>query len=558
MTARADWAVLEVPQWQGSGSVSARRLVQGARATADMFPAARRTRVPVDVRAAATGPVDGVRALDALAANLSAVRFALEQLPDRTVVTTGGDCGVELAPVERAHRRYGDKLALVWFDAHGDLHTPDTSPSGAFHGMVLRTLLGDGPAELGTGVPLAPGQVVLAGVRSLDPAERRYVDRHAVHHLPPAELADPSALVGAVARTGAEAVYVHLDLDVLDPGHFSSVGVPEPDGLSPHRLASAVRALARNFTLAGLGVTEHQPPGEGRTADAAVLDQLARTLTDTFAGSPPEEVRRIERHALAAWPAPVARTAGGWLLRHTPGVRRLRSDNTALPLSPPATEPAGDPAAALSMVEDFYAGRGLPAAVQVGPGAEHLALDASLAARGYRLRSRVHVLTASARTVADGPAPLAGRRTRLSTAPTAEWLRAFVELDAQQDSRQVADQVIAGIAAPLACVAVFPDDAGSDTGTPAGIGLFVGGDDDWAGVYCVITHPAHRRRKVAATVLRAGAAWAASEGVRGLYLQVGRANTPAQALYTGLGFRYAYSYHYRLREESPGDPAPRR
>ena len=64
--------------------------------------------------------------------------------PD-VVVTVGGTCGVEAAPVAYLNERYRGDLAVVWYDAHGDLNAPATSPSGHFHGMVLRTLLGDSP-----------------------------------------------------------------------------------------------------------------------------------------------------------------------------------------------------------------------------------------------------------------------------------------------------------------------------------------------------------------------------------------------------------------------------
>ncbi|UNS96923.1 GNAT family N-acetyltransferase [Streptomyces tubbatahanensis] len=585
--------VLEVPQWQGSSSATARRLPAGAKALADLLPFGRRLTPRTDASQGSGRTTRGVRAPDALAANLAAVRAALDEADAPLVVTAGGDCGVELAPVERAHRLHGERLAVVWFDAHADLNTASSSPSEAFHGMVLRALLGEGPEALRCRWPLSPGQVVLAGARALDPAERRYIAAHGVRHLRVAELADPRGLVEAVAATGAEAVYVHLDLDVLDPGAFSSVGVPEPDGLTPHRLAAAVRALAARFPLAGLGVTEHEPAEDGaaRAADAAVLDQLVRALADTVSECAREDVRRIERHALEAWPAPVRRTSGGWLLRHTPGMRRLRSGNTALPL-PPATGSATRGAAAhastLHEVEAFYAARGLPAAVQVSPAARHMALDEHLAALGYTLGEPIHVLTAPAEAVADAPpgsavhaspgspvhappgnggrapaqdaveavhavgAPGAadggsGWRLRVDEALSPQWLEAFTDLDGHEDSRDLAEQVVSRISSPVACVSAL----GADR-RPVGLGLFVGGDERWAGVYCMVTHPRARRQGVAAAVLRAGALWASRRRIRGLYLQVARSNPAARALYARAGFGYAYSYHYRLRGVSHG------
>ncbi|WP_110946071.1 arginase family protein [Streptomyces avicenniae] len=234
-----------------------------------------------------TGPgdgvlVEGVRDLAVLTANLAAIRSAWDGADAVGTMTVGGDCGVELAPIERARRQHGDGLTVVWFDAHGDLNTPASSASGAFHGMVLRTLLGDGPAALSPTEPLSSGQVVLAGVRALDPPEARFVADRAIRHVSVAEMSTPAALLAAVTATGAEAVYVHIDLDVLDPATFSAVGVPEPDGLSPRELTDAVRALGTRFKIAGIGLTEHQPDDIRSPEDDKVLDLLAATMMDVM------------------------------------------------------------------------------------------------------------------------------------------------------------------------------------------------------------------------------------------------------------------------------------
>ncbi|MET0416716.1 MAG: arginase family protein, partial [Actinoplanes sp.] len=247
-------SVLEIPQWQGSGSPTARRLAEGAAELAALVPADRRVRVPVT---------------ESLADNLAAIRAAH---PGSPVVTVGGDCGVEVAPIEAALAEHGDGLTVVWFDAHGDLNTPASSPSGAFHGMVLRTLLGDGPDDLRPRRTLTPSQVVLAGVRALDPAEKEYVQETGMAHVEVAALASLPAVVEA---TGARAVYIHIDLDVLDPADFASVGAPEPAGVSPDRLAAAVRGLTDRFPLAGLAITEYEP---SRPEDREVLAGLVRTI----------------------------------------------------------------------------------------------------------------------------------------------------------------------------------------------------------------------------------------------------------------------------------------
>lgn len=268
-----DVTVVEVPQWQASGSRTRQRLRQGAAELAELFGARERLRAATDGHP--TEARDGVAALDTLVANLAAIRAARARALGPTVITVGGDCSVDLAPIEAALTAYGDRLAVVWFDAHGDLNTPASSPSGAFHGMVLRTLLGDGPPELSPTRALRPDRVVLAGVRALDPGERAFIDEHAIRHVPVAGFADPAAVVDEIAATGADTVYVHIDLDVLDPDVFGSVGTPEPDGLTLDRLVAAVRALASRFTLAGLCVAEYEPE---RPGDRQVLYDLVAGL----------------------------------------------------------------------------------------------------------------------------------------------------------------------------------------------------------------------------------------------------------------------------------------
>jgi arginase family enzyme/very-short-patch-repair endonuclease len=248
--------VLEVGQWQGSGSRNARRLVAGAADLAAMIPADRRVRVAVS---------DAEPSTELLATHLAAIRA---EITDPPMVTVGGDCGVEVAPIEAALGRHGDGLLVVWFDAHADLNTPESSSSGAFHGMVLRTLLGSGPPELAPRRTLHPSQVVLAGVRALDPAEKEYVEEAGIVHVDVAALASLPAVAQA---TGARAVYVHIDLDVLDPEEFGAVGCPEPEGATVAQLIEAVRGVTARLPLAGLGITEYEPsPARPDSRDALV------------------------------------------------------------------------------------------------------------------------------------------------------------------------------------------------------------------------------------------------------------------------------------------------
>jgi len=166
-----------------------------------------------------------------------------------------------------ARYRHGPGLGVVWFDAHPDLNTAESSPSGAFHGMVLRSLLGEGDPEFAADPALEPGRVALVGTRAFDPAEREVVERGLV--------VEDVAALGPGGK-----IYVHLDLDVLDPGEFAGINYPEPGGLSIGELVDALDALS-GFEVVGVGITECV----GDSKDVAVLEPVLAAVGRLLQGS---------------------------------------------------------------------------------------------------------------------------------------------------------------------------------------------------------------------------------------------------------------------------------
>ncbi|MEV6967682.1 arginase family protein [Hamadaea sp. NPDC051192] len=254
-------ALLVIPQWQGSARSDARRLAVGAGLIAGHYPAVEHTFVEVP---------DGVPVWSAVEQVAARTARAVAELGGRFVVTVGGDCSVDLSPVSAASARFDD-LVVVWFDAHADLNTPESSPSGAFHGMVLRTLLGEGPPGLVPGRPLRPDQVVLVGARDLDPGEVEFVARSGIAVVAPEDV---------LAAVGSRRVYVHVDLDVLDPSVFGSVGFPAPGGLSEAQLLGALRGLAAEREVVGAAVAEFMAVSP---ADASA--RVAWSVVDEFVGA---------------------------------------------------------------------------------------------------------------------------------------------------------------------------------------------------------------------------------------------------------------------------------
>jgi len=262
---------LLLPEWQGYGVDAL--VASGARQAATLFDAG--AFLEIDAPDVETLAVEhGVLGLASIAGRARRTLAAIDERRPSRIFTVGGTCGVELAPVAYLNARYRGDLAVVWLDAHADLNTPESSPSGHFHGMVLRTLLGDGPAVLVDALPrvLAPAQVVLAGARDLDRGEIAYVSDAALSLLSPADLLVPDRVAGRIRAGGFTRVYLHLDLDVLDPAEFPDTLVSAPAGLSRDNVVATVRELAGRFDVVGFSVVEFRP----RSADA--LARLAHLL----------------------------------------------------------------------------------------------------------------------------------------------------------------------------------------------------------------------------------------------------------------------------------------
>ena len=257
-----------VPQWQGAVNERARGIPEGCLALADL--AVQILDLPVNHvnQDQQTSPIEGGIANRSMLTghNCAAQRVALAGATG-PILTLGGDCGVELEPIRAARERYGAGLAVAWFDAHPDLNTPESSPSGAIHGMVLRALLGEGDPGFTASPALEHGGVALVGTRAVDPAERAAIDRGLATQTDDA----------AAALRGASHLYVHVDLDVLDPTEFGGLNYPEPGGLTIIELVNALDALGR-FDVVGAGITECVGSSEQVQVLAPVIATIGNLL----------------------------------------------------------------------------------------------------------------------------------------------------------------------------------------------------------------------------------------------------------------------------------------
>lgn len=156
-------------------------------------------------------------------------------LPERPLVL-GGDCCSHVGAVEGLAARQG-RLSVIWLDAHGDLNTPQSSPSGNQWGMPLRMLLDSGAVDA--------DDVALVGARNLDPPEEEFIRTSGLHI---GEAGIPKAL------DGVGCTYVALDVDVLEPSEMS-VFMPEPGGPSRQDVELILADLAGRTKVLGAGFT---------------------------------------------------------------------------------------------------------------------------------------------------------------------------------------------------------------------------------------------------------------------------------------------------------------
>jgi len=166
-----------------------------------------------------------------------------------------GDCTVALGTVAGLQRA-GLDPGVVWFDAHGDVQTMETTTSGFLGGMPLRILVGYRP-EL-VAVPLGlraivEERVVLVDARDLDPPEQEYLRQSRIRRLALEELSPDALPVGPL--------YVHLDLDVVDPTELPDVRYPAPGGPSLAAVVEAVRMIVRTGQVVGVGIACTWSPG---------------------------------------------------------------------------------------------------------------------------------------------------------------------------------------------------------------------------------------------------------------------------------------------------------
>jgi arginase len=196
-------------------------------------------------------------------------------------VVLGGDHSVAIGTVSGISRYFHKRqssMGLIWIDAHADMNTPSTSPSGNVHGMPLSCVIGAGPKELtnigGYAPKVQPSHVVLIGLRSVDDIERFNVRGAGVHPFTMRDIDErglPSVIREAldIVTAGTAGFHLSFDLDAVDPREAPGVGTPVPGGITYREAHLAMELICDSRKMTSLEMVEVNP----------VLDEANRTAS---------------------------------------------------------------------------------------------------------------------------------------------------------------------------------------------------------------------------------------------------------------------------------------
>ena len=196
----------------------------------------------------------------------------------------GGDHSIAVGTIGGVSHEH--RTGVFWIDAHGDFNTPETSPSGNLHGMPLAALCGHGAPELvdvgRPGAKVRPEDVVLFGIRDLDPGEQELIHRTGVTAYTMRQIDErgiaPLAAEALERLSAVDRIHVSLDLDAIDPQEAPGVGTQAPGGLSYREGHLLMELIAEHGGLGSVDVVEVNPILDTRNQTAKLALDLLCSL----------------------------------------------------------------------------------------------------------------------------------------------------------------------------------------------------------------------------------------------------------------------------------------
>ena len=242
------------PQWQGSGSGVS--IEHGAKAILDYLHDDSIIQVPLSKLPAGISrkQTHQINNFEAIVDQLKRLKEVIAKESPNEVQTIGGDCGLEIVPVSYLNRKYPN-LGVIWFDAHADINLPRDSPSCNFHGMPLRTLLGEGEPDMDHLLfsQIEPHQIHYIGLRDIDETEKVRIKTGNIYSPKHTNIEE---LVNVLKAKHITHLYIHLDFDCLEPKEYNRTYYQVPNGLKIKEAEDYIKALQEKFNVVGRSVLE--------------------------------------------------------------------------------------------------------------------------------------------------------------------------------------------------------------------------------------------------------------------------------------------------------------
>jgi arginase len=228
----------------------------------------------------------------AILAACDALRSEVERslAAGRLPLVLGGDHSIAIGSVAGASNHFhreGHPLGLLWFDAHGDSNTPETTPSGNVHGMSLAVSLGLGDPELvtlgGRAPKINPKHTVLIGLRDLDPGERELLKRtgvsvYTIREVDERGMRDVVTEALEIAGAGTAGIHLSFDLDVVDPEDAPGTGTPVQGGITYREAHLAMEMLGERADIVSVDLVEVNPVLDHGNVTGLLAVELAQSL----------------------------------------------------------------------------------------------------------------------------------------------------------------------------------------------------------------------------------------------------------------------------------------
>ena len=208
----------------------------------------------------------------------------------RLPLVLGGDHSIAIGSVAGSTNHYakqGETLGLIWFDAHGDANTPETTPSGNIHGMALAVLLGLGDPELvnlgGRTPKVLARNTVLIGIRDLDPGERDNLKKSGVtvytmRDLDERGMRDVVDEAVRIASDGTAGIHLSFDMDVVDPEDAPGTGTPVWGGITYREAHLAMELVADRANIVAIDIVEVNPVLDTQNMTGILAAELAQSV----------------------------------------------------------------------------------------------------------------------------------------------------------------------------------------------------------------------------------------------------------------------------------------